>query len=503
MSTEQIINNNRLEADEILARAFKIGILIILIDIAFVFIKRGRFKPTDYLLVASALFSCVPVIYYKYSSKKHFRLISFICLEMISALVYLSTWVWGCMMLLLSLGVACLYFDRSLVKRLVYIKIPIIIICTMLLGVIRDEFSVDLSTSHLVSSLVYYVLQVVILSAIFLGITKRSNTMFNGFIAQNQEIEQIFNQNITTSESIHEEISRLYSSISQCTQSVEEIRADSAKIADKSQEMATQAERAFDVVEVIRENADLTAKKATTLNELTEEMSEITHLNQKNLSDLSSNIHKIDDSSKISREHFNTLLASTMEISTALQIIDNVSSQTNLLSLNASIEAARAGEAGRGFSVVASEIKNLAEQSSESAKYINEVIAKVNANTADSLSSINDTEQLTKESLEMLEGNREDFNQMMNLQKNMIGQIIETQSLIKSLVTEIGNVHETIATNFKESQENLESIVNISTVIKQLDEHFQDVLASSKLVQEPSDNLTQSQKLSLLGEGNE
>lgn len=63
-----------------------------------------------------------------------------------------------------------------------------------------------------------------------------------------------------------------------------------------------------------------------------------------------------------------------MEIQEATELIASIASQTNLLSLNASIEAARAGEQGRGFAVVAGEIRTLADQCSESADKIANVV---------------------------------------------------------------------------------------------------------------------------------
>jgi methyl-accepting chemotaxis protein len=76
----------------------------------------------------------------------------------------------------------------------------------------------------------------------------------------------------------------------------------------------------------------------------------------------------------------NRISAHSHEIATITGVINDISFQTNLLALNAAIEAARAGNAGRGFMVVAAEVKNLSQKTTESAKEIRDIIER---NTAD------------------------------------------------------------------------------------------------------------------------
>lgn len=111
----------------------------------------------------------------------------------------------------------------------------------------------------------------------------------------------------------------------------------------------------------------------------------------------------LNKQSAIVNKQLNSLQAETNNIGTVLEVIKSVAEQTNLLALNAAIEAARAGEQGRGFSVVADEVRSLAQRTQSSAIEIDTLISNLVTSAGTSVASMETSNKLAEQTLERAE----------------------------------------------------------------------------------------------------
>lgn len=116
------------------------------------------------------------------------------------------------------------------------------------------------------------------------------------------------------------------------------------------------------------------------------------------------------------------------EIEGILDTISQLTSQINLLALNASIEAARAGEQGRGFAVVAGEVKNLANQSEESAAKIAQLIGEIQQDTRHAVDVMNAGNQNAQEGIQLIEEVRDIFAHILDSSRNVAEHILEVSA---------------------------------------------------------------------------
>ncbi|MFC4766447.1 methyl-accepting chemotaxis protein [Effusibacillus consociatus] len=179
----------------------------------------------------------------------------------------------------------------------------------------------------------------------------------------------------------------------------------------------------------------------------------------------------------------------SQEIDKILEVITGIAAQTNLLALNAAIEAARAGEAGRGFAVVADEVRKLAEQSAESAKQISDLVMEIQKETATSVTSMDQVVKEVHNGIAAVHEAEINFKGILESMKKVDDQIQDMSATAEELsagseevaasVTEISRMAEQTAVNTQNvaasTEEQLASMEEISASAQSLSRMAQEL----------------------------
>ncbi len=216
----------------------------------------------------------------------------------------------------------------------------------------------------------------------------------------------------------------------------------------------------------IARNAAQASNQASDARGLAEDGQQVVDRSIKAMNQLSSML-------SASSSNIESLNSKTVNIGQILEVITSISQQTNLLALNAAIEAARAGEAGRGFAVVADEVRNLAHRTQESAQQVQTMIEELQVGARESVSTMSESQRHSQDSVEIA---------------NLAGERLNSVTL---RIGEIDGMNQSVATATEEQTAVVESInvdiTEINTLNQEGVENLQATLrACSDLEQQAS-----------------
>lgn len=212
--------------------------------------------------------------------------------------------------------------------------------------------------------------------------------------------------------------------------------------------------RQGEITDSIHTLVNKTSSNVTRIEEISTNVQEAVHqgnLSADNLNNLSSEINKTNETVTASME---ALKARAQAMQGVIDEIVNISSQTTLLALNASIEAARAGEAGRGFSVVADEIRNLSDQTKQSTENIRAMIAELETEAQNASDVVASSVDAVAHQSEYVDAINDDFgsidSRMSDLQNSIrdisdtVAQLVESNNVISDSISQLSAVSEEV-----------------------------------------------------------
>lgn len=209
-------------------------------------------------------------------------------------------------------------------------------------------------------------------------------------------------------------------------------------------------------------------------------------------------VHNLDANADVTMQEIETIVKQTesthqasLEIGTAAEFISSIATETNLLALNASIEAARAGEQGKGFAVVAEQIKNLAEQSSNSVKTIDANIKNLLSESDKTVASmqrvqsvINDQNQDIKETYQLFISLNENITKAA-AEVNSISDYLSKLTLAdKKVAAEVENLSASSQESAASTEEVTASSEELSSTVETLADHAGKLSDLSETIKE-------------------
>ncbi|MEC0315178.1 methyl-accepting chemotaxis protein TlpC [Bacillus subtilis] len=300
-----------------------------------------------------------------------------------------------------------------------------------------------------------------------------------------------------TIQTVQQSALQLASASQQLSAGAEETNQASEKITEAVQQIANGAQD-----QIIRiENSESSLKQASAdIRDISANTAAIADkgqlaqskadIGQKEIANVQAQMDAIHQSILKSGEIIHQLDGRSKQIEQILSVITQIADQTNLLALNAAIEAARAGEQGKGFAVVADEVRKLAEESQQSAGQISKLIIEIQKDMNRSARSVEHVKTEAAEGVTMIQHTRDAFKEIAAATGEISAEISDLSASVTNISASAHQINDSFAANTADIKESTKNTRQAAALTEEQFAAMEEITAASETLSQLAEELT-------------
>ncbi|WP_163835878.1 methyl-accepting chemotaxis protein [Spartinivicinus ruber] len=358
---------------------------------------------------------------------------------------------------------------------------------TMVLGEAIEKISLTVISASIATLLVSIIIGVILskqLVSALVPLNRKANEIANGDLSGKNLPVKVKDEIGNLTESINHMANHLRQSVEQMNNTTQDVNQGTAQLTEANKQIADSMQHQNEKITTIASAVDQLSAAANQVAQNTADASHhaqdsanIANVGGDKLKATITTIQDIQQAVMSSNQAVENLNAKSEEIGRITEVIRDIAEQTNLLALNAAIEAARAGEQGRGFAVVADEVRQLAQRTSTSTEEITRSIQAIQQETSEAVKLMANGIQLVEQGTDNAQAAGQSIEEAVNHVNDVASMITsiaastEQQSNVThEIATTIEEISQLIQLATNQTQQNADATTHLLSKASQLDE---------------------------------